>query len=105
MKSNEHHASQRTAGKKRKILFCFLFGMIILFLLSFSATTYILMNSYRLTFVGEDFATLQQEIGLLKNEVARKNSEIEELKLQIANMEGESSFVNQFQSSAKGFSK
>ena len=88
--------SYKKQGKRKWFLF-YVFGTITLFLLSFSATTFILMNSYRLTFAGENLAALQQEIGMLKNELNRKNNELEDLKFQIANIEGESSFTNQLQ--------
>lgn len=94
--TKEYHQKKR---KKGKIFLLFIFGFVTLFLCSFSATTFILMNSYRLTFAGENDIMLQQELGFLKNEVARKENEIEELKLQLANLEGESSFVNQMEHS------
>ncbi|MBE7018346.1 MAG: hypothetical protein E7413_00495 [Ruminococcaceae bacterium] len=83
--------------KKRKLLIFFIFSLITLFLLSFSTTTFILMNSYRLTFAGDSLSALQQKIGTLREEISRKDNEIEQLKLQIANIEGEASFVNQMQ--------
>ena len=97
--SNYNKTGEATSKKckKRKVFIFFTFGAITLFLLSFSVTTFILMNSFRLTFAGDNLAQMQQEISLLKNEIAHKDSEIEELKLQLANIEGESSFVNQFQ--------
>ncbi len=83
--------------KKRRRWMLLSFFLLTLFLLSFSATSFILMNSYRLTFADESLATLRQELSLLKNEIAKKNSEIEALKLQLANIEGESSFANKLQ--------
>lgn len=100
MKSNDIKQSEERKPKNRKkrtIFLWFVFGMITLFLLSFSTTTFILINSYRLTYANDNLSSLQQEIGNLKNEIARKDNEIEELKLQLANIEGESSFVNQMQ--------
>ncbi len=87
--------------KKRRVIL-FVFCLITLFLVSFSTTSLILMKSYRLTFVKENYAELQQQVKLLKNELSRKDNEIEELKLQLANIEGESSFVNQMQKSKAG---
>ena len=87
--------------RKTKFFLLFVLLLITLFLISFAATTYILMHSYSLTFAGESLAALQQEIGQLKTEVSRKNNEIEELKIQLANIKGESSFVNQMLNSMK----
>ena len=77
---------QSKKNKKRKLFFIFIFGLGTLFLLSFSVTSFILINSYRLTFVEENYAQLQQQCGLLKSELSRKENEIEELKLQLANI-------------------
>ena len=82
--------------KKRRFLL-FIFCLITLFLVSFATTSLILMKSYRLTFAEENYAELQQQVKLLKNELSRRDNEIEELKLQLANIEGESSFVSQTQ--------
>lgn len=98
MNQNESQNKQNTKPnqkKKRKVFILFVFCLGTLFLLSFSVTSFILINSYRLTFVEEDYTRLQQQFGLLKSELSRKENEIEELKLQLADIEGESSFTNQ----------
>ena len=83
--------------QKKRSFILFVFCLITLFLVSFATTSLILMKSYRLTFAEENYAELQHQVKLLKNELSRKDNEIEELKLQLANIEGESSFVNQMQ--------
>ena len=100
MKSNDKMPPEKKTSqkyKKRKLFIFFVFGLITLFLLSFSTTTFILMNSYRLTFAGESLLALQQKIGTLREEISRKDNEIEQLKLQLADIEGKSSFINQMQ--------
>ena len=93
MKSNDSKIKPNQS-KKRNLFLFIVFLLVTLFLASFSATTFILINSYRLTYVGENLVVLQQEIGNLKDEISRKEIEIEELKLQLANIEGESPFMN-----------
>lgn len=100
MNSNNCKTNQENQSLKRKrgkLFFLCVFCGITLFLVSFSVTSFILMNSYRLTFASNSQATLQQEISRLKSEISRKDGEIEELKLRIAALEAESSFVNQTQ--------
>ena len=94
MDSNDYKTNQEPQHRSR-IFLLFVLCVSTLFLISFSVTSFILMNSYRLVFVGENFSNMQQELTLLKNEISRKDAEIEELKLQLANTEGESSFANQ----------
>ena len=98
MKQSQQNISKKQEKhfyKNRKIFWFFLLLLITLFFVSFSATSFILMNSYRLAFVGENQEHLQHELEMLKLELNQKEMEIEELKLQLANIEGESSFVNE----------
>lgn len=100
MKSKDKKQPKEQITKKYKkgnLFIFFIFCLITLFLLSFSTTTFILMNSYRLTFAGESLSALQQKIGTLRDEIFRKDNQIEQLKLQLADIEGKASFVNQMQ--------
>ncbi len=81
--------------QNRKPFLLLLFGLITLFFISFAATSFILINSYRLSFTGENHASMQQELERLKSELRGKETEIEELKLKLSDYEGESSFANE----------
>ena len=98
---NKHPFSLKKQKKRRFILF--IVSLITLFFVSFSTTSFILIKAYRLTFAEEDYAQLQQQVELLRSELSCKENEIEELKLQLANIEGESSFANQMQNHGSDF--
>lgn len=97
MNQNHHEtnkSSQATKQRKRKIFFIFIFFLVTLFFISFSVTSVIIIKSYSLIFAEENYIQLQQQVGLLKSELSRRENEVEELKLQLANLEGESFFAN-----------
>lgn len=95
MQGNEYHfRSEKKKVKKQYKCSVFILVLVTLFLTSFSATAFILVKTNQLTFAGDNQKNLQQEVHQLKTELARKNSEIEELKLQIANAQGTSHFTN-----------
>lgn len=93
------HTNEKRIPQKRKRFILFLFSLITLFLVSFSTTSFILVNSYRLSFTEEAHGMMQQELEQLKRELTDKETEIEELKLKLSNYEGESSFVNELNNS------
>ncbi len=98
MKSNQKNSPgehQNHFSKKRNRFWLFFFGLVTLFFVSFAASSFILMNSYRLSFTDQDHAMMQQELQRLRSELQGKETEIEELKLKLSNYEGESSFVNE----------
>lgn len=71
----------------------FLLVLVTLFFASFAASAYIIIHANQLTFAGDNLIELQKEIQELKTELARKDSEIEELKLKVANSQSSSHFT------------
>lgn len=84
---------RRPAPKKPKKGRIFLLVLVTLFFVSFAASAYIIIYANQLTFAGGSMMELQEELKELKTELARKDSEIEELKLKVANLGGASSFT------------
>ena len=69
---------KRRKKRKQKKGSIFLFVLVTLFFVSFAASAYIIIYANQLTFAGGSLTELRQEMQELKNELARKDSEIEE---------------------------
>ena len=80
--------------KKQQKYSIFILILITLFLLSFSGSAFILIRTNQLTFAGGDEKDLCREVRELKAEIARKDSEIAELKVQLVNEKSSSRFTD-----------
>ncbi len=88
--SARRNMRKKTKPKKGRI---FLLLLVTLFFVSFAASAYIIIYANQLTFAGDNLVELQKEVQDLKTELARKDSEIEELKLKVANSQSGSHFT------------
>lgn len=68
----------------------YLLTLITLFLISFSATSFIIINANKLTFSGENTSAVKDEISSLKEQILEKDKTIEELTEQLSSKKSNS---------------
>lgn len=97
MDSRELSARRKRKSKqKSKKGLLFLWILATLFFVSFASSAYIIIYANQLTFGGGNLTELQQQVQDLKSELAKKDSQIEELKLKVANSGSSSHFTNSY---------
>ncbi|MBQ7951061.1 MAG: hypothetical protein IJ278_05015, partial [Clostridia bacterium] len=97
MEYREISTRRKRKEKKKKVKgWVYLLLLVTIFFASFAASAYVIIHANQLTFAGDNLVELQQEVQDLKTELARKESEIEELKLQVANSKSSSHFTSSY---------